>query len=186
MGRARASLKHLPRRMQMKAGTYWYVYQKDGKNIWEKLGREYGLALLKWAEIEGRSPSTNRTISHAIGHYIETERGRLKPKTVAGYEASAAHLIGPFGKMRLADLTANDVYEYLKRGGNVAANRDKALLSAVYTAARSWGWYAGENPCSGVRRNPERARSRYITDSELASLVVAAKPQMACMIRLAP
>jgi integrase len=185
MGRSRLKLKHLPRRMQLKAGTYWYVYRKDGKYVWEKLGREYGVALLKWAEIEGHSPNSGRTVAHAIAHYIETERGRLKAKTVSGYQHSAANLIGPFGKMGLGDLTANDVYEYLRRAGNIQANRDKALLSAVYTAARSWGWYAGESPAIGVRRNPERARTRYVTDSELSALIVAAKPQMACMIRLA-
>lgn len=185
MGRNRTTNKHLPRRMQFKSGSYYYVYRINGKDVWERLGRDYGTALLKWAEIAGRKLEHERTITHAIAHYIETESHRLKPKTLSGYRQSATRLIPVFGKMELADLTPNHVYEYLKRGGNVQANRDKALLSVVYTAARAWGWHSGDNPAKGIRRNPEFARTRYVTDDELTRLIACAPPQIACIIRFA-
>jgi len=168
--------------MQVKGGGYYYTYRKDNKLIWEGLGRDYGVALLKWAEIEGRKLEHERTVAHAIGHYLETESHRLRAKTLSGYKQSAAYLIAVFGKMDLSEVTPNHVYEYLKRGGNVQANRDKALLSAVYTTARSWGWYCGDNPAKGIRRNPEFARTRYVTDVELAKLIACASPQLACII----
>lgn len=185
MGRARATNKHLPRRLHVKCGSYYYVYRKDGKYIWERLGRDYGAALLRWAEIEGRKLDRERSIERAIGHYLETEKHRLKEATMAGYQRSAARLIRVFGSMELTDLQPNHVYEYLRRAGNVQANRDKALLSAVFTAARAWGWYMGDNPARGVRRNPEHARQRYVTDDELAALILAAPAQLGCIIRFA-
>lgn len=185
MGRNRSLNKHLPKRMHEKCGCYYYVYRDNGKNVWENLGRDYGAALLKWAGIEGRKLERERTVSHAIAHYLETESNRLKPETMAGYRRSAARLIRMFGEIELGDLEPNHVYEYLRRAGNIQANRDKSLLSAVYTAARAWGWYKGDNPAKGIKRNPESARQRYITDSELSALVAAASPQIALIIRFA-
>lgn len=185
MGRSRSTAKHLPLRMQAKGGGYYYVYRKDSKNVWESLGRDYGAALLKWAEREGRELKGERSVSHALANYLETEKHRLKPATMAGYKRSAARLIKVFGKMELGDVTPNNVYEYLRRAGNVQANRDKALLSAVYGAARSWGWYAGDNPAKGVRRNPEHERKRYVTDAELSALMLASPPKLACIIKFA-
>lgn len=185
MGRQRKTGKHLPRRLQFKHGAYYYVTYRDGLKVWEGLGRDYGVALLKWAEYEGRKPESARNVEHAIAHYLETERHRLRPATMTGYNRSSARLIAVFGNMELCDLKPSEVYEYVRRYGNVQANRDKALLSAVYSAARTWGWFAGDNPAKGVRRNVERARKRYVTDAELGKLVDSASPQLASIIRFA-
>ena len=171
--------------MHLVSGTYWYVHRTDGKNVWEKLGRDYGAALAKWAQFEGEAPEQGRTIERAIAHYLETERHRLRPSTLVGYQRSAARLIPIFGRMAFEDLTPNHVYEYLRRCANVQANRDKALLSAVYSALPSWGWYRGDNPCTGVRRNPEHARKRYIAPEELGRLTETIPPKLARIARWA-
>jgi len=186
MGRKREHDKHLPKRMQAKGGGYYYVYRKDGKYVWESLGRDYGAALLKWAEIEGRKINHERTVESALAHYIETESQRLAPATLDKYKKSAGRLIPIFGKMELTDIKSHHIYEFLKRSGTVQANRDKSLLSAAFSAARNWGWYEGIDPTKGLQyRNTESPRQRYVTDSELSKLILCASPQLSCIIRLA-
>ena len=171
MGRPRLKDRHLPRRLHRKCGGYYYVYRYGGKYIWENLGRDFSKALLLWAEREGEDSRVERTVERSLAHYLETEKERLSPETMKAYRGGAARLIAVFGKIGLADLEPNHVYEYVRRYGNVQANRDKALLSAVYKAARAWGWYRGDNPAKGIRRNPEKPRKRYVTDEEFATLV---------------
>jgi len=185
MGRKRTHNKHLPKRMQKKGDAYYYAYYRKSKYVWESLGKDYGVALIKWAEIEGRKINHERTVEGAIAHYLETESHRLAKKTISEYKSAAQRLISIFGKMDLPDLKPSHVYEYIKRYGNVQVNRDKSLLSVVYSAARSWGWFNGDNPAKGIRRNTETPRKRYVTDSELSKLILCASPQLSCVIRLA-
>lgn len=53
------------------------------------------------------------------------------------------------------------------------ANREKALLSHVFTKAMEWG-VMRHNPCRGVKRLPERARDRYVEDAELSAFMSVA------------
>lgn len=63
------------------------------------------------------------------------------------------------------------IYQYLdvRNETLVAANREVALLSHVFTKAIRWG-AVEVTPCTGkkVERNKEKARDRYVTDSELS------------------
>ncbi len=53
MGRPRKKHLHLPPRMQLKHGRYFYTPRIDGKVKWVPLSRDYAEALSKWAELEG-------------------------------------------------------------------------------------------------------------------------------------
>lgn len=187
MGRRRTKGLHLPPRMRERHGTYFYDDKRAGAaRGWVNLGRDYGIALMKWAELEGHPREMPRTIAHAIGHYIETQGKELAPETLAGYQRSAARLIKVFGTVLLGDLPPSDVYRFLRSEGNVQANRDIALLSVVFKWARAWGWHTGENPCLKVPRNKEQPRRRYVTDAELDKLLAAAENIIIrCVIELA-
>lgn len=188
MGRTKSKNKHLPAKMHLKSGRYYYVYSNPvGKVVWESLGRDFGKALMLWAEREGSSPKQARTVQNALAHYIETEKHRLAEETIKGYTRSMGNLIAVFGAMELEDVTPNMVFEYVRRVGNVQANRDKALLSATFVAARAWGWIGKNesNPAEGIRRNPEKARRRYITDAELAQLVSKLPRKIALIVEFA-
>jgi integrase len=88
--------------------------------------------------------------------------------------------------MPLADVKRAHVYSYVVKRGNVAGNRDRALLSAVYSHLSLAGIYDGPNPAGGLRfRNPEKPRRRYATDEELAAILAAAKPRMRALVRFA-
>lgn len=59
------------------------------------------------------------------------------------------------------------VRQYLRwrQAAPVRANREKALLSAIWNFAREMGYTALANPCSGVKGNKETGRDVYIEDS---------------------
>jgi integrase len=52
----------------------------------------------------------------------------------------------------------------------VRANREKAILSAIWNYARESGFTALANPCAGVKGNKETGRDVYIEDDLLAGV----------------
>jgi integrase len=165
--------------MQFRHGRYYFV--KAGK--WHGLSKEYGPALVEYAALVGSSPQV-QTVKDAIWHYIEHKKAKLAPATVESYRRSALNLVPRLGKIALADMTPAIVYQYVSHGGNVQANRDKALLSAAFTHARNMGAFAGVDPTKGLHyRNEEKPRQRYVTDAELTKLIDHAPPKLACIAR---
>ncbi|MDN5939859.1 MAG: hypothetical protein L0H83_14530, partial [Salinisphaera sp.] len=182
MGRKRQHHKHLPKRMRHKHGAYYHVTSAGGKQHWINLGTDYGDALRQWAQLEGQATLPILTVADALAAYLADRQTSLAQKTIAGYRAQAQTLGKVFGPMRLADVTRAHVYTYLKKRGNVAGNRERDLLRAAYNHAANIG-YNGPNPAEGMRyRNTETPRQRYVTDEELAALVLAAKPRLANLI----
>ncbi|MET3652512.1 site-specific integrase [Dyella japonica] len=186
MGRKRTANKHLPRRMQLKHGAYYYVSRKDGKPHWLRLGDDYAIALQEWAKLEGAARPDKMTVGGAIAHYLQVAGKRLSPRTVDNYGWSAKALLPVFGEMLLEEVERSHVYTYLVQKGNVAANRDRALLSAAYNHMMNAGLYKGENPAAGMRfRNKETARDRYVTDAELDALVAQASTRFGDLLQFA-
>lgn len=164
--------------MAFKHGAYYHL--ACGK--WTPLGKEYGPALLKHAEIEGASRQAPRNVAALLTEYINT--AKIAPETKRGYLNSAKRLGDAFGTERPDMLKREHLFRYVFDKGTVAANRDRALVSAAYTHAANVG-YPWANPARGwQRRAPEKARKRYITDAELKALVAHAGP-LGPMIRLA-
>lgn len=189
MGRRRTTNKHLPRRMVAKHGAYYHVTKTGAGCKWTHLGRDHGIALQRWADIEGAKVEQAHTVTDLLAGYIASARGRLAESTLDAYTASLARLAKPFGRMRPQDLRREHVYRYLVESGRVAANRDRALLGAAYTHAINLGLRVA-NPAHGLRyRVAEAPRSRYVTDAELERLVGVARAQrrhtVALMLRFA-
>lgn len=179
-------MRRLPKRLHYKHDAYYYVSRVSGAVRWLRLSADYGEALRKWAELEGGKPRVTWTVADAITEYLAASKGRLKPATLAGYRENMKRLIAVFGKMRIEDVTRAHVYSYVVKRGNVAGNRERALLSAAYSHLTLAGIFKGENPAAGLRfRNPEKPRRRYVTDDELAALLAAAKPRMRALIQFA-
>lgn len=181
MGRRRKHNRHLPAGMYLRHGAYYYV----ARGNWIRLAREYGPALIRYADFVGSVPKV-KTVRDAIAHYLGSSAKRLAPATMDAYRRSAANLIAVFGDMDLQDVTAAHVYRYLTESGNVQANRDRALLSVAYTHARRTGAFprAADDPTKGLQfRNPEKPRLRYVTDDEQVALLLSASPKLACIQR---
>lgn len=178
--------RSLPKRMHRKHGAYYYVCRRDGKVCWLRLSDEYGEALRKWAELEGGRPVQAWTIAQAIGHYLDVSSKRLKPATLASYEAASKHLLPVFGHMAVTELRKSHVYSYVVKRGNVAGNRERALLSATFAHLAKAGIFDGPNPAAGLQfRNEEKARRRYVTDGELSAVLDASGARMRLLVRFA-
>ena len=177
MGSDKQHDRHLPKRMRFKHGAYYRVV----RNRWTPLGKHYGEALREWARLEA-VPEVAATIGDALSAYLIDELGGLKPTTQAEYRRMSGTLRAWCGTQRLDDLQSSDVAGYLRRrSAKVQGNREMALLSSVYAYAMAMGW-ANANPCRGVRRNRERARTRLPTAAELSACTLAARPMLRAMI----
>ncbi len=155
-------------RMHYKHGAYYRV----ASNRWRPLGHDYSEALREWARLEGVVRRA-RTVKQAIDAFVVERFPDLAAKTRRGYESSAGWLVAVFGAMDLVDVTRPDVSEFVRaRSAPVSANRDKALLSSVYSFAIEHGW-CDDNPCTGVRRRTERPRRRVLSDAEVSALCAA-------------
>jgi integrase len=85
-------------------------------------------------------------------------------------------LVQVFGSAKLHQVKPHMIGDYLDRHpASVAANREIALFSKMYRYAMRKGW-AVNNPCSGIERNKERPRSRYVQDWEFAAVRAIASP----------
>ncbi len=155
----------LPPRMHVSRGAYYHV----AGNQWRPLGKGYAEALREWARIEGAGRHA-RTIAQAAEAFLLERGPELAPKTRAGYLGSLRRLLPAFGACALDGVARPDVKGYLKAcTAPVAANRDKAFLSSVYSFAISEGW-CDDNPCHGVARRAERPRRRTVAEGEVVAL----------------
>ena len=120
-----------------------------------------------------------------VDRYVLEILPKLALKTREERTRQSKRLKRVFGAMRLVDVEPHHIAAYLdQRDGKVAANREITFLSSMFSYAMRWGW-CKFNPCTGVRRNTEKRRTRYITNDELKLLMENASEQLACIIELA-
>lgn len=177
MGRRRKTDKHLPQRVYQRGGSYYFV-DTDGK--WHNLGKDYQKALLEYGNLTDRQLICN-TIGDLITRYLLEESPTKAPDTHKTNVRQSKFLRAAFGSMRIDDLTARAIYQYMDaRGENapVRANRELSLLSHMYKKAIRWG-SADRNPCLGIERFPEKPRERYIEDWEYMAFREFAGPLIA-------
>ena len=130
-----------------------------------------------------------KKMSHRCWHGGADNRGdlvhrspELSPKTLKGYQSSRARLDVVFGPCYLDEVSRRDVRHWLHaRSARVSANRDLALLRAVYHHAIEWGWCEG-NPAASVRRHKETPRRRVTTRAERELLAAHATPLWRALI----
>lgn len=152
----------------------YYTITRDNTRL--NLGHELIAAKRKLIDLEAGRPVAG-TIAELIERYMGEVSPKKAPTTHKGELDSAPRLVAIFGKMRPADLRPTHVAKYLDLRGKeapVRANREKALLSHIFTKAMRWG-IVDTNPCRGVERNTETPRDRLVTDEELAAFLAFAR-----------
>jgi len=116
------------------------------------------------------------TMAEIMGRYLLEVARKKAPATYRDNIREMAKLRPAFGHMKPEEITAPDIYAYMDgRGAPVRANREKALLSHIFSFAIRWG-LTKDNPCRNVKRNPEKPRGRYIEDVELEAFKAIAGP----------
>jgi integrase len=162
----------LPARWQFTHGAYYFRVPPGLESLWNgkqtfRLGKTLSEAYKVWAERVGAIDKTN-IIAQLLDRYLLEVVPTKAPKTQIDNVQQVKKLRAVFGKLPLAGLKPQMVYQYVsKRTAKVAAHREIEVLSHAFTKAVEWG-YIGRHPFKGeVRLKGESARDRYVEDWEI-------------------
>lgn len=172
------------RKVHQQAGRWYFVHQ----NKWHKLTRvEQGEeALYRALDELGQRLQTGRVerdISAWLDRFArEYIPQRLAIRTQGDYLKAIDRLKAHFGTAQPKQVKPRHVAQFLRLHGNVQANRDRAVLSSLFSYLMDLG-EVDFNPCYGVRRNSEKPRTRYVTDEEfLTAYESASEPLQDAMM----
>lgn len=183
MGRKPTKPGAIPRlrARKQKSGVTHYYYDLGGKPRREMpLGRDYGLAIKAWADLEaGRDvpPEAVLTFRHVTDAYRRDVLVTKGPRTQRDNLRELAKLLeffddppGPLDAIK--PVTVRQYMTWRTRGGSgqVRANRDKALLSHIWNYARDKGYTDLPNPCAGIKGFKETGRDVYIEDDQFDAI----------------
>lgn len=194
-GRRKNNPLGLEPRVYANHGAFFYVH-RDGR--WEKIGTDITKANMR-AKLYNDSLGLYGTIEYWLDMFIvdceaRVKGGDLAARTLKDYQADIKPLKVYFkAPMLPTDIEPNHVQEYLSIGAQagrpVRANREKAALSSCL----SWLIRTGKvdqlvvNPCmrsSGIKRNAEKKRERYVTHDEYRDVFTLAPLQVQAMMEL--
>jgi len=188
MGRRRKRDRHLPERVYLDHGTYWFR-PKQGKPV--KLGRDLADALTRYASIIGAQWS-GRTLGDAIDRYrLEVLPLKLSERTREDEARALDRLKGVFGHMLPDTVTAQALYKYQdtrrSKDGKpvpVAARHEVALLGHVFSKAIRWG-VASTNPVRGMDFGERAAKRAQVPIEQVDALKAVAGERLSVAIDLA-
>ena len=174
MGRRPSRPDSVPRlRVRKKGKKTFYYYDHGGKPRREEpLGTNYGLAIIRWAELEragSEKPAEVVTFRHVANEYRKHVIPTKAPATQKDNARELTQLLDYFDDppCSLESIEPAHVKNYLRKRGQTAkvrANREKALLSHIWNWAREQGYTALANPCAGVKGFTESGRDVYVED----------------------
>ena len=182
MGRNRKRDQHLPPRVYFLHGAY-YFFEKNGPA--HHLGRDLPAALLEYGKLM-ELPDKAKSMHHLFDRYMAEVAPKKAERTYKDHQKHILPLRAFFGQMRADDVRPQHIYQYLDVRGQkapVQANREKSLLSHIFTMAIRWG-AVDHNPCREVKRLPEKPRDRYIEDAELEAFCTIAPDIIKNLVRL--
>ncbi len=189
MGRKRKNNPlDLPDRVYPKHSAFYYVH-KDGR--WERLGTD--LAEVKRKAALYNDPGCSfGTLSWYLDAFISAmekrvAQGNLAQRTLEDYRQNIIPLKGAMGSFLPSAVEPKHIAHYLdlnaEQGRPVRANREKSCLSACFTwLIRNGDGGVKLNPCSGVKRNRETPRERYVEHAELEAVRSIAVPQVRALL----
>lgn len=194
-GRRKNNPLGLEPRVYANHGALFYVH-RDGR--WEKLGTDIEAAN-KRARLYNDTDGLYGTMAYWLDMFVvdcelRAAAGTFSERTVQNYKDAIVPLKAYFAPPMLpSDIEPNHVQEFLAIGASagrpVVANRQKSCLSSCLSWLIRTGNAPGliVNPCmqvSGIQRNPERKRDRYVTDEEYQAVYAASPAQVRAMMEL--
>lgn len=195
VGRRKDNPLGLEPRVYAKHGAFYYVH-RDGR--WEKLGTDIEKANER-AKLYNDSKGLFGTMVYWLDMFIveceaRVKAGGLSQRTLEDYSKDIEPLKIYFAPPMLpTDVEPNHVQDYLEIGATngrpVRANREKACLSACISWLIRTGQVDGliVNPCmraSGIKRNSESKRERYVTHDEYREVFAVAPEQVKTLMEL--
>ncbi|WP_341519893.1 tyrosine-type recombinase/integrase [Pseudomonas sp. G.S.17] len=167
------------RKRKQRSGVIYYYYDTGGSPRKEiPLGSDYGLAIVEYAKLEKSRTSSSLvqqvlTFAYVANKYMMEVVPTKGSATQIDNARELKQLLKFFDDppAPLEAIEPKHVVQYLRQRGKTApvrANREKALLSAIWNFARSAGYTALANPCAGVKGHKEVGRDHYIEDEMFA------------------
>jgi integrase len=188
MGRRRKRNKHLPQRVYLAYGTYWFR-PKDSKPV--KLGRDLADALTRYASIIGQQ-WTGRTLGDVIDRYrLEVLPLKRSDRTREDEARALDRLKAVFGHVLPDNVRAQALYKYMdtrrsKEGKPVpvAARHEVVLLGHVFSKAIRWG-VATNNPVRGMDFGERSAKRAQVSIEQVEALKAISGERLSVAIDLA-
>lgn len=173
------SKRDLPRNVFLKSGTYWYVRAEGAKRRWLKLCRvKDGLPAMYMALSK---VTTEKAVDDMVPKIIADWQKEVgvdrSDKTKANDAYVTREIADSFQEFRANQVKPTDVTEFLKQYKKTPRtfNLYRAMLQELMRFSEEKGHRpAGTNPCASIKPMKTKARSRYITDSELRRIKVSA------------
>jgi integrase len=170
MSRPRQVNKHLPRYVTIIHGAYWYR-APDQKPVRIGAVADGEQAVWKFMLDKTQPASSGSTMQDLFARYEREIVPTLADRTQKDYRRHLKILRTVFGHMRAEEIKPRHIGAFLERPkGKIQANRQVAVLSAVFAKAVGRWYLAENNPCAKVERNPSGHRRRYVTDIEFAAI----------------
>ncbi|OWT55298.1 integrase [Candidimonas nitroreducens] len=180
-------------RLAWQHGKFWYRH-RSGK--WEDVGTDVARAKER-AALYNDPTGEYGTTGYWLRMFLVDCEARVKAKTLAqrtldDYTKAVEELKVFFGKLLPFTIEPHHIQTYLTEGQRagraVPSNREIACLSSCL----SWLIRTGKvpmrvNPCmreSGVKKNSERRRERYVTHAEYRGVFACAPPPVKLMMEL--
>jgi integrase len=185
------------------AKTFYVVKRAGTKMAWLKLGTFPEMTVERARDeaqkvlgefASGNNPGDVRralrgepTFEEVFKEYLIRKRKKdgspLAERTVKEYQNGTRLYLGQIMTMQLSAISHEQVrglHEKIGKTAQFAANRTKALISAVFSYARDRRLYSGENPAMGVLGFKEEARDRFANAGELPRLFEAMAESSQC------
>ncbi|KAA0911937.1 tyrosine-type recombinase/integrase [Pusillimonas sp. ANT_WB101] len=180
-------------RLVWKRNKFWY-FHRTGR--WENVGTDVNEAKRR-AALYNDPDGIYGTVGYWLDMFLidyeaQVKAGSRAQRTLDDYKKNVVELKVFFGKLSPESITPASVQMYLEEGKRAGrptrANRERACLSSCL----SWLIRTGQstlivNPCmraSGVKRNPEVSRDRYVTDDEYNAVYAVAPNTVKLMMEL--
>jgi integrase len=208
MGRNRKTNRGLPERVYVDCGKErsdgsWpkpKYYLKPAKPPRIFLGSTEAEMYRNYIKLIDRPKNIN-TMGDLIDYYLLNISSSKSEKTYDNERIKAKFLTEFFGDVYPEQVTPKDIYEYMDirsikikfeykignkkqvvmKGGKVAANKEKSMLSDIFNLAIRKG-IVKDNPCRHVKAFEEKPRDRYPEDWELKAVYDNASDILRCII----
>ncbi len=186
MGRKPTRNMNLPAGMRARhrpSGVYYFFDTGERPRREISLGKDYELAVMKWAELRVTNRASINTITfrYVVDRYRKEVYPTKSPRTQKDNEQELKWLYKFFddGNTLLEDIEPVNIRQYLDwREAKTRANREKALFSHIWNFARSKGLTNKTNPCAGIKGNKESGRDVYVDDAVYQAVWDAASPSL--------
>lgn len=169
----------LPKGIHAKHGAYYLVRQVNKERRWFRLSSiDDGLPALYRALADHESAGVaNDKMTALIADWMREVGSQHAKKTQANNIYQTRTIADSFAEFRAEEVRTPDVVEFLKafQDRPRTYNAYRSMMRELMRYAEQRGFRAaGSNPVDSIKTTTVKARSRYITDSELRRIKVAA------------